>query len=218
MFYSNNNGYMEDLYYYNQMPGGTYMNPGNNMFGNQGNYNFGNWENMNYSNMGNFNPNNMQVVNQRRIPGQNLNNLYPSIYRIINPVVSRVVSNGNNQFINEDMLNNMTDTVFNIVEGQINTEEEVLSQRNSGSENQTNTNSSGSNSSNTNLAQNTSNRTGDINRNTTTSVSSNNGRNNRNDTLLRDLIKILILKELFCRNCMQRQMNFQPNNMYNPYF
>ena len=49
-------------------------------------------------------------------------------------------------------------------------------------------------------------------------MAANTGRNTRGDSLLRDLIKILILKELFSRNCMQRQMNFPVNNMYNPYF
>lgn len=217
MCYSNNNGYMEDLYYYNQVPGGTYMNSGNNMFANPSNYNFGNWDNMNYSNMGALSPNGMQMGNPRRGSFQNLNNLYPSIYRIINPVVSRVVSNANNQFINEDILANMTDTVFNIVEGQIEVEDEIQVQRNMVNENQTNSNST-NNSSNTNSSLNNSNRTAEANRNQVPTTHSNSGRNNRNDSLLRDLIKILILKELFSRNCMQRQMNFPIGNMYNPYF
>lgn len=217
MFYSNNNGYMEDLYYYNQMPNNTYMNPGNNMLGNPVNYNFGNWENPNYSNPNVFNPNTMQTVNPRRTPIQNLNSLYPSIYRIINPVVSRVISNGNNQFINEDALNNMTDTVFNIVEGQIELDEDIQTQRNLASETQTNTNSS-NNSLNTNSLNNNSSRTIDNTRNANQAQSSNNIKNNRNESLLRDLIKILILKELFARNCMQRQINFPANNTYNPFF
>ena len=214
MFYSNNNSYMEDFYYYNQMPGNTYMNSGNNILGTPVNYNFGNWENMNYSNMGGFNSNNMHG----RMQTLNLNNLYPSIYRIISPVVSRVVSNSNNQFINEEILNNMTDTVFNIVEGQIDISEESQTSRNTTNENPINSNSSNITSSNTNSIHNTSNRNVENSRNVTTSSISNNSINNRNDSLLRDFIKILILKELFSRNYIARQMNFPSNNIYNPYF
>lgn len=214
MFYSNNSGYMEDLYYYNQMPNNTYMNnPGNNMMGNNM---LGNTMNQNLNtpmmannmnpNMGMMNANGMfmgQMNNnqQNMMPMQNLSSLYPSIYRIINPVVSRVVSNGNNQIVNEDSLNNMVDTVFNIVEGQIDIEGETTTQRNVQSENQTNLNSSSNMTSNSNSSS----RTTESNRQTTQTMQATSNRNNRNDSLLRDLIRILIIKELLSRNQFQRQ-------------
>lgn len=218
MFYSNNNGYMEDLYYYNQIPSNTYMNhQGNNMMTNQMNPNFSCPMN---SNMGFGNSNIMpmgQMSNNQQMimPMQNLSSLYPSIYRIINPVVSRVISNGNNQILNEDSLNNMVDTVFNIVEGQIDTEGESQSQRNIQNETQTNVNSSN----NMNTSSNSSVRTVETNRQTAQNIQTNN-RNHRNDSLLRDLIKILIIKELLSRNQFQRQyVQTQGSQMgFNPFF
>ena len=198
MFYSTNDSYMQDLYFYNQQPNNTY-NPyiQNNVNGMMQNPSM--MSNTMNSNIGNGIPmNNMNRMfigqNNQMIPAQNLSSLYPSIYRIINPVVSRVVSNGNNQIINEDYLNNMVDTVFNIVEGQIETEP-VQNPRNTQSENQINSNTSSNN--------NQTSRTTESNRQTTVSQSS--SRNNRNDSLLRDLIKILIIKELLARNQYQRQ-------------
>lgn len=200
MFYSNNDAYMQDLYFYNQIPNNTYMNSfANTMTGNP-----------NMQMMPNNMSNNMQSSNQmlqnsgmlqNGMHVQNLNNLYPSIYRILNPVVSRVVSN-NNQHISEDLLNNMTDTVFNIVEGQIDFGDDQV-QRNSQNESQSSSSSS-SQSSNTN---NNSSRSTEMR--TSQSNSQTSFRNNRNDSLLRDLIKILIIKELLSRNQFQRQ--FAPN-------
>lgn len=209
MFYSNNDSYMQDLYFYNQVPNNTYMNSfANNMMGNTMNPNM----QMMPNNMGNTMPSTMQTNNQagmfpnNTMPVQNLNNLYPSIYRIVNPVVSRVVSN-NNQPITEDLLNNMTDTVFNIVEGQVDLGDDPV-QRNTTSENQSSSNTSSNMSSNNN----TSSRTTET-RQQQTSSSQTSFRNNRNESLLRDLIRILIIKELLSRNQFQRQ--FSQNSFYN---
>lgn len=198
MFYSNNNGYMEDLYYYNQMPSTTYMNSlGNNMMGNP---------NMQAIQAGGISsiPNNQIFANPAMfsgaIPVQNLNNLYPSIYRILNPVVSRVVLN-NNQPITEELLNNMTDTVFNIVEGQIDLGDDQA-QGNNRSDNQSINANSSSNTLNNNSS---SNRTVESTRLNNQNIQTSNARNNRGDSLLRDLIKILIIKELLSRNNFQRQ-------------
>ena len=202
MFYTNNDNYMQDLYFYNQQPSNTY-NPfmTNNAMGvNNINPNMGTgiaMNNMNGMLMG---------QNNNMLPFQNLSSLYPSIYRIINPVVSRVVSNGNNQIINEDYLNNMVDTVFNIVESQIETEP-VQNQRNVQSETQMSSNTSSNNNQTT--------RTTESNRQT--SVSQSTSRNNRNDSLLRDLIKILIIKELLARNQYQRQYMQNPFYMQQPF-
>ena len=79
MFYSNNDNYMQDLYFYNQIPNGTYMN------------NLGGSIPINpnvQSNQINPMTNNMMFQDPRFVPnnysGTNINNLYPSIYRIIN--------------------------------------------------------------------------------------------------------------------------------------
>lgn len=207
MFYSNNDSYMQDLYFYNQIPNNTYMNnPVNNMSGTSMNPNFANAmmsNNMN-PNQGFVNQNAMymrSMGNPGMMPVQNLSSLYPSIYRIITPVISRVVSNGNNQIVNEDSLNNMVDTVFNIVEGQIDLEGETTTQRNVQSENQTNLNSSSNMTSNSNSSS----RTTETNRQTTQTMQATSNRNNRNDSLLRDLIRILIIRELLSRNQFQRQ-------------
>lgn len=206
MFYSNNDSYMQDLYFYNQQPNNTYnpymTNNANGMIPNN---------TMGLNNIGNAIPmNNMNGMfmgqNPTMMPAQNLSSLYPSIYRIINPVVSRVVSNGNNQIINEDYLNNMVDTVFNIVEGQIENEP-VQNQRNVQSETQMSSNTSSNNNQTT--------RTTEANRQTTVSQSS--SRNNRNDSLLRDLIKILIIKELLARNQYQRQYMQMPFYVQQPF-
>lgn len=216
MFYPNNS-YMEDLYFYNQIPNGQYINNlGNSVMNNQMMPNFAGVGNMYQTNPGgvNFGNPNMfmpgQMINSG-MPIQNLNNLYPSIYRIINPVVSKVVSNGNNQMINEEGLNNMVDTVFNIVEGQINLEEENQSSRTTINENQINQNQT----TNTSSGINSNSRTSDTNRQSNT-----NNRNPRCDSLLKDLIKILIIKEIFLKNHL-KMVSLQSQGMqttYNPFF
>lgn len=93
---------------------------------------------------------------------QNLNDYFPNIYKIVNPVVQKVVSGNNYQFTNEESVNNIVNVVLGITSGDINTLE---------------------NSGNTN----------DANRKQT--PSSNNQQDNSN-ALLKDLIKILTIKEL----------------------
>lgn len=199
MFCSNNDGYMQDLYYYNQMPNNTYLNS----------YSNGMNLNPNIQMMGN---NNMPVNNfgmQNNFSVQNLNSLYPSIYRIINPVVSKVVSN-NNQPINENLINNMADTIYNIVEGQVDFGVDEQIQKNQLTEENIS-----SISSNTNQGGSTRN---SVNKN----FSQNNQASFKNtktcESLLRDLIKILIIKELLSKNQMQRQ--FYQYQYYNsqPFF
>lgn len=162
-------------------------------------------------NINGINSNNMFANNN--MPIQNLNNLYPSIYRIINPVAARVVSN-NTQAITEDLLNNMTDTVFNIVEGQIDFGDDTV-QRNHQSENQNSSNTLTNTSTNNSTTNSSVTRTNENNRQTTAQTSF---RNNRNDSLLRDLIKILIIKNLLSRNQMQRQYMFGTQMGYNTFF
>lgn len=195
MFYSNNDSYMQDLYFYNQNP-----NSWNNFNPFMNNMNPG----MQNSNMMNSNMNNMYMgqntgycMNQ----SQNLNNLYPSTYRIIFPVALRVISNCNHQYINEDVLNNMVDTVYNIVDGQIEYEEDSIAvNKQEGS--LSNNNSANTNSASMSKATDT--------RQTTTQTVSNSRGNNRHDSLLRDIIKIIILRELLSRN------QTMPNHMQQP--
>lgn len=128
----------------------------------------------------------------------NLENMYPQIYRIINPVVNRVIGNTNYPYITEDTLNNMTDTIYNIVEGDVSSlsmQEEVTQAVNA-------------NANSNNRSQNSN--------NPTTDRRSNNSNNNSSSELLRDLIKIILIKELLSRrNYMQNQGGL-PMSYYNP--
>ncbi len=198
MFYSGNDNYMQDLYF---------NNPMQNTYGNMNMNNFDNGmpNNQMYMNNGMYaNPNMFVGPNQ----APNINTLYPSTYRILMPVVSRVVSNSNYQFLNEDVLNNMVDTVYNITEGQIdyNQEPEPASER---------TNNTQSNS--TSVSQTNQNNTTTTNvtntrvNSDTQSTRNNSSTNTRNDDLLRDLIKILIIREIISR----RQFQANNMNMYN---
>lgn len=54
---------------------------------------------------------------------QNYNHLYPSIYRILDPVVKKVVYSSGNTYLNDKILNELAEEVFNIVEGDINKSE-----------------------------------------------------------------------------------------------
>lgn len=201
MFYSNNDSYMQDLYFYNQNPQAwnNYSQPMNNMNSSMQNPNMMNG-NMNSMYMG-PNPNNGYGMNYP----QNLNNLYPSTYRIILPVALRVIANSNYQYINEDALNNMVDTVYNIVDGQIEYEED--SNNISKQEMSSNSNSNNSTSASSTNANSVS-RTTDTRQTTTQTITTSRG-NNRQDSLLRDIIKIIIIRELLSRN------QFMPNNRQN---
>ncbi len=107
-----NGNYMQDLNYYNQNPNYTY----NPYMQNMPSSTYASQNNMNMNNMGNASNMNPPM----RQPQQNLNAMYPAVYRIISPVVSQVVSNNNTNYLTEDGLNSMVDTVYNIVEGDIN--------------------------------------------------------------------------------------------------
>lgn len=212
MFYSGNDNYMQDLYFGNQMAGtGTYSP--NTMNG------FNNMQNPMYMNngmyMNQFQNQNGFFPNSTSNQPVNINSLYPSSYRILMPVVSRVVSNSNCQYLNEDILNNMVDTVYNITEGQIDYEKESdqirTQERNTTTNTQTNSNSvsqTNQNHTNTTSVTNTTTR---INNDNNQSSRNSNSTNNSNDNIFRDLIKILIIREILSR----RQFQNQNMNMYN---
>lgn len=149
MFYQNGN-YMQDLNYFNQngIPNVCNSCPQNNF----------------------MNPNNMQFIQQ-----QNLNAMYPAVYRIIAPVVFQVLQNSNTQFFTEDTLNSLVDTVYSIVEGDLNLTENTR------------------NISNQSDQQNSPNRdrTSQPNANTLNINS-----NEKQNLLLKDLIKIIFLNSI----------------------
>ena len=98
---------------------------------------------------------------------QNLNDYFPTIYKIINPVVQKVVSGNNYQYTNEESVNNIVDVVLGITSGDINNLE------------------NGNNGADRKQAQ------GQLN-------------SSENNLLLRDLIKILTIKELQTKQNIRR--------------
>ena len=140
-----------------------------------------------YQNYINPNPNNQMSI-------QNSNSMYPAVYRIIIPVVKQVLSNNYNGYLTEESLNKMVDSVYNIVEGDIST----------GS---TNNNENGENINSSNYVKTS---------NSSNQVQNSTNQNNKSNALLRDLIKILILNEIFLkRQYMANQMMMQNPNINN---
>ena len=119
---------------------------------------------------------------------QNLNDYYPSIYRIIHPVVQKVVSGNNYQFTNEDSVNNIVDVVLGITAGDLNTLENVGNP-------DSNKKTVPMSNSNTNVV----------------------AQDNNSNALLKDLIKILTIKELQSKQNIRRfpytYGNMVPYNM-----
>lgn len=175
MYYQNGN-YMQDLNYYNQNPNMGYHPYAQNMNG----------------------PMPMGQIGQ-----QNLNAMYPAVYRIISPVASQVLSNSNNGYLTEDSLNNMVDTVYNVVERDIsstNTNSAMMNTTQANTNTNSNENNCGRASSNSSSSSN----------NTATTTSTQNTQN----SLLRDLIKIMLLNEILARRQNQtNQMMMQNANM-----
>lgn len=200
MFYQNNNDYMRDAFFYSTPQNATYQNACGNGF----------------SPMNNMHP---QMLQNSMMPQQNMqimpvSSMYPQIYRIINPVANRVISNTNCPYITEDTLNNMVDTVYNIVEGDVSTLSSTVP-TNSGDDTvtqgpgrtSTQTTTVANNNSNNNSRQTT---MAETSRTATTTVMSRNNNSGENQ-LLRDIIKIIIIKEL-----LSRQMNrFSSENYSN---
>jgi len=142
-------------------------------------------------------PNNRSTYNPyannfAQAPNTPLENLYPSIYKIINPVILRVLAGNNTQYLTEDNLNNLVETVYNIIEGQIDVEDE-------------------NNDNTSNTVQNTR-----VSTDRNVSCSYNNESNSKktNNLLLKDLIKIVILKEFSSR---RNPFNGGQYFMQNPY-
>ena len=107
---------------------------------------------------------------------QNLSDYYPSIYRIVNPVVQKVVNGNNYQFTNEDTVNNIVDIVLGITAGDLNNLENV------GNNSETRRQSQNCNSNSSQQTQET----------------------KETNMLLKDLIKILTIKELQSKQNVRR--------------
>lgn len=194
MFYQNNNDYMRDAFLYSQPQNSTYQYNGmNNYYSPVGN--------MQNSGMNMMNPysNNMNYCQN------SLEGMYPQIYRVIDPVAKRVILNNGCQYYSEDNLNNMVDTVFNIVEG------DVSSLTNS-SNNMMNSDDTVTQGPNRNATTNTSKPNNESVRPTSTVNTPNNCNN-----ILKDLIKIIIIKELLSRQCNCNNMNYSNPNFNNYY-
>ena len=251
MFYQNNNDYMRDAFFYSTPQNTTYQNgcvngftPMNNMQAPIGQNSaipintMGNTmiphQNTNHmmTNQG-INPiMNQQMPNnimsQQCMQSNDISAMYPQIYRIINPVANRVISNSNCQCITEDALNNMVDIVYNIVEGDVSTLSNSIPTSGDDTVTQGTSTRGTTSNTNTNTTSNTGTRQTTMNtessRSTRTTVSSHSGR--ESNYLLRDLIKIIIIKELLSRhrgfwmeNSFTNQMNNSrfvnnPNNFY----
>lgn len=201
MYYTNqNSNYMQDLNLYNQINPNMNQNPNNfNQFGMPMQFN----NNMPYNQMQtqSFQNNNQgMTMNQLMQMNNNLENMYPCTYKIISPVVERVVDGtvSRNQMVDETNLNNMVDTVFNIVEGQL--ERDDPPSQNTSDNRNTNSLS--------NQTRNSNERNNDI-------ISPQSNRNDRNNSLIKDIIRILIIRSLLSRN-NNRMNNFSnmPNNNF----
>lgn len=222
MFYQDSNDYMRDSYFCGN---GMNMNPlyssNGMMYGNSQN-------NSCMQNMQNPYMQNYFQMSMQQNTANSLENLYPQIYRIINPVANRVISNSNNQFMTEDVLNNMTDTVYNIVEGEVSSLVSMQDANNQGDDTiqvnanlSSNSNSTVNNTRNQNSINNSSSSNNERRGNNSMDYKANNNR------LLRDLIKIILIKELLSRrnnhnnynipNYMQTQGMQSGNYNYLPY-
>lgn len=101
---------------------------------------------------------------------QNLNNYYPSIYRIVMPVIQKVINGNNYQFTNEEAVNNIVEVVLETISGDINNLEIV----------------------------------GDPNKKQTQPQTVSQSQQNKENNLLKDLIKILTIKELQSKQNVRR--------------
>lgn len=165
------------------------------MYYQNGNY----MQDLNYYNQNpNYGYNPYQNMNGQmpQMHQQNLTAMYPAVYRIISPVVSQVLANNNTGYMTEDILNKMVDNVYNIVERDINLED----------------NSNSVAPAQTSESQNMSNCERNPARSSANSVPASNMQNKPN-TLLRDLIKIMLLNEIVSRRQNNNFQMMQPNNM-----
>ena len=117
---------------------------------------------------------------------------YPVIYRIINPVVKKAIYSSNNFELDENLLNNLTDTVFNIVDGDVIKEEKEEGNINLARDN--NLSTSGINNQ-SNVQNNNNNKNPYKNENNSNEFLINEKCKNIRDELVKDYIRTLIINE-----------------------
>lgn len=107
-----------------------------------------------------------------------IENMYPEIYKILYPVIQKTCSQ-NNRPISENVLDELTDNIYNIIEtdntfNSSDTISNIINEKNS--------------------------------------TQDNNRENRKNDTCIKDLIKILLIRELISKPCFHdTSMRFPPN-------
>lgn len=147
--------------------------------------------------------------------GNSVNNMYPQVYNIIDPVASRVIANNNYPYYTEDNLNNMVDTVYNIVQGDLATLTSTTTTATMESDDTVTQGPARGATPNTNTKNTNS---VEVTRTVTTSNAQTTGNDNQ---LLKDLIKIIIIKQLLSRNngsgCGCNMNPYTPNYYMPPY-
>ena len=166
-----------------------------------------------YSNANNtsylqFNDTNLAYQNAIQTSSQedDFLDMYPDIYRIVNPMVCKVCEN-NNEPITKELVMKMTDEVYRNLEEKeagtvVNINATLSNDRSSGTNNSNNSNDAKVQNRTTKTAQ--SSQTAATKRNTNSVIENRDAREVRQvrprNNLLRDLIQILILKRLLERN------------------
>lgn len=204
-----------------------------------------------YANNANFQTNNAYMPRNGLAMAQDINSLYPSIYRIVYPVVQKVTDENNFRVINDEAVSNATNTVYNIVEGDLTSAQDSIqssnfnansqmtsntqvssasSQNNSTSAtfNQGNSapnyNANGTQNSRNNAASSTVNGTQANNNNLQSAASNENLHSSKiiatassnQNLLLKDLIRILVIRELIAKSNSRRQQYNQPYYQFMP--
>ena len=135
-----------------------------------------------------------EYVSNRPTYNQDILNLYPEIYKILNPMICKICE-ANTKPITEELLNQMTDEIYLNIEsdGNINNRNTNTNLRNTDNSSKTSNNRTTEKNKETNREENT-----ESMKNETRQA-----RTPRNP-VLRDLIKILILNQLLFGNSWQR--------------
>ncbi len=218
MYYNDYEDYMRNVLGYQNANDGTYQRYDNSCCGmscNNCNYNDINYSNMGYNNMpygSNMSMNQMGQFEDRN-DSATIEQMYPEIYRIINPMVCRMCDN-NNQPVTEYMIEQMTDDIYDNVVNRVEIQNVVnlnIGTRDSNVEvnvdGETGDNNRGTNTASANRSSLNSTSNSSANNSTTSKMASStkqeeerenrstHGRQRRNG-LLRDLIRILILNRL----------------------
>ena len=144
-----------------------------------------------------------EYVSNRPTYNQDILNLYPEIYKILNPMICKICE-ANTKPITEELLNQMTDEIYLNIEsdGNINNRNTNTNLRNTDNSSKTSNNRTTEKNKETNREENT-----ESMKNETRQA-----RTPRNP-VLRDLIKILILNQLLFGNSWQRPRYFQDNQL-----